>query len=37
MRKDPKLFQHGTPVMLVAGLFDGTIEALSGYVKTPFA
>ena len=37
MRKDLKLFQHGTLVMLVAGLFDGTIEALSGDVKTPFA
>lgn len=37
MRKDPKLSQHGTLAMLVAGLFDGTIEALSGDVKTPFA
>ncbi|WP_416793613.1 acetolactate decarboxylase [Lactobacillus delbrueckii] len=76
MRKDPKLFQHGTLAMLVAGLFDGTmsieellkhgdsgigtcsgldgemvildgiaytirrdgtVEALSGDVKTPFA
>ncbi|EOD02104.1 hypothetical protein IV58_GL000850 [Lactobacillus delbrueckii subsp. jakobsenii ZN7a-9 = DSM 26046] len=29
MRKDPKLFQHGTLVMLVAGLFD----ALTGPSK----
>jgi acetolactate decarboxylase len=26
MRKDPKLFQHGTLAMLVAGLFDGTMS-----------
>lgn len=37
MSKDPKLFQHGSLAMLVAGLFDGTVDALSGDVKTPFA
>lgn len=26
MRKDPKLFQHGTLAMLVADLFDGTMS-----------
>ncbi|MCD5452284.1 hypothetical protein [Lactobacillus delbrueckii] len=32
MRKDLKLFQHGTLAMLVAGLFDGTIERYSSEI-----